>query len=327
MAGHFSYINMSEEQCLTRPRFHKGVVTELCHLLHTDLEARLRTRTLPSVAVKVTVALNVYATGWLQAPAGDSFNIPCIRQVTGSPYSRHTGYTNFSMLREELEERSCGLPRTAGFPMVQGATGCTHVALRAPPQNAEVYRDRKVLPLAQCPVGVRPPQAAHPRCGCPLSWQCSLHPAGGHCATTLPAGCSATKATWLMTPLCNPTSPAEQRHNQSHGATRDTVDQTIRVLKQRFCCLDRSGGSVQYSPDRVSIVTVDCCMLHNLSYTFGEQGASGLGREAHLGLQLDVRRQEQPAFLPSPAITFGTPSLAHFQPEMLHLGNIQIVPP
>uniref|UniRef100_UPI00398F11BE putative nuclease HARBI1 n=1 Tax=Pristiophorus japonicus TaxID=55135 RepID=UPI00398F11BE len=126
-------------------RFRKEVVTELCHLLYTELAANISARTSLSVAVKVTVALNFYATGSFQSPGGDICNISqfavhcCIRQVTDTLYSR----CKFNMSRQSQDERAHGFVRIAGFLMVQGAIDCTNVGLWAPPHNGEVFRNRK----------------------------------------------------------------------------------------------------------------------------------------------------------------------------------------
>ena len=66
-----------------------------------------------------------------------------------------------------------------------------------------------------------------------------------------------------MTPFANPANPAEERYNRSHTATRVVVEQTFGVLKSRFRCLHRSGGSLQYVPSKCSKIAVACMLLHN----------------------------------------------------------------
>uniref|UniRef100_UPI00398F6B59 putative nuclease HARBI1 n=1 Tax=Pristiophorus japonicus TaxID=55135 RepID=UPI00398F6B59 len=211
---------MSEEQSLRRLWFHKEVVTELCHLLHTDLEAR----TSLSVAVTVTVALGFHVTGSFRAPGGDIDNILqfavhcCICLVTFTLYSRRMDYISFSMSMVKQEKRSCGFTKIAGIPMVQDAIDCTHMTLQAPPQSAEVYCNRK-----------------------------------GYHSLNIQLVCDHRQIILA------------QRYNESQAASRNIVEQTIRLQKQQFRCLDRSGGTFQYSPDRVSIFTIVCNMLHNLA--------------------------------------------------------------
>lgn len=68
---------------------------------------------------------------------------------------------------------------------------------------------------------------------------------------------------FLLTPFANPASPAEERYNRSHTATRVVVEQTFGLLKSRFRCLHRSGGSLQYKPLKCAQIAVACMLLHN----------------------------------------------------------------
>ncbi|XP_067872023.1 putative nuclease HARBI1 [Heterodontus francisci] len=73
--------------------------------------------------------------------------------------------------------------------------------------------------------------------------------------------------TWL---LRNPCTAAEERYNICHSSTQVTIEQAIGLLKMRVCCLDQSGGALQYAPARVSCIVVVCCALHNLALQRGE---------------------------------------------------------
>uniref|UniRef100_UPI00398F3316 putative nuclease HARBI1 n=1 Tax=Pristiophorus japonicus TaxID=55135 RepID=UPI00398F3316 len=209
---------MSEEQCLRRLRFRKEVVTELCYLLRTYLAADTSIRTSLSVAMKVTVALNFYATGTFESPVGDKCNSSqfaihcCICQVTDALYGKRLDYIKFSMSREDKDE--CN----------RGFASC---------------HDAFILWETSVPQLFKPP---HVGCG----WLLGNKGYG-------------------VAPLRNPTIPAEQRYNTSYTTTQAIIEQTIGILKQRFPCLDRSGGALQYSPDRVSMITDVCRMLHNLA--------------------------------------------------------------
>lgn len=66
-----------------------------------------------------------------------------------------------------------------------------------------------------------------------------------------------------MTPFANPANPAEERYNRSHTSTRVVVEQAFGVLKSRFRCLHRSGGSLQYEPLKCGKIAVACMLLHN----------------------------------------------------------------
>ncbi|KAG7174270.1 nuclease HARBI1-like 3, partial [Homarus americanus] len=48
----------------------------------------------------------------------------------------------------------------------------------------------------------------------------------------------------------NPLTLAEVRYKRSHTKKSVVVEQTFEILKSRFRCLHRSGGSLQYYPDK-----------------------------------------------------------------------------
>ncbi|KAL6483682.1 hypothetical protein MHYP_G00085540 [Metynnis hypsauchen] len=57
--------------------------------------------------------------------------------------------------------------------------------------------------------------------------------------------------TWLTTPLCNPQTDRERRYNSLHSRTWSVVERAIGQLKNRWRCLDRTGGMLLYRPEKV----------------------------------------------------------------------------
>ena len=94
-----------------------------------------------SGAVRVTAALNLYATGSFQSPSGDVCGISqssvhtCVKQATEALYARAGQYIKFNLDQAQQEARAVVFVAIVGMPNVQGLVDCTHVALRAPLQD------------------------------------------------------------------------------------------------------------------------------------------------------------------------------------------------
>ncbi|XP_053567989.1 meiosis-specific protein MEI4 [Bombina bombina] len=70
---------------------------------------------------------------------------------------------------------------------------------------------------------------------------------------------------WLLTPYNNPQTRSQVRFNEAHRSTRGIIERTFGLLKMRFRCLDRSGGAMQYAPEKVAKIILVCCILHNIA--------------------------------------------------------------
>ena len=56
----------------------------------------------------------------------------------------------------------------------------------------------------------------------------------------------------------------EKRYNKAHKKTRCTVERSFGIWKSRFRCLHKSGGNLQYSPERCVKIIAATAVLHNI---------------------------------------------------------------
>ncbi|XP_041435666.1 uncharacterized protein LOC108706783 isoform X3 [Xenopus laevis] len=70
---------------------------------------------------------------------------------------------------------------------------------------------------------------------------------------------------YLLTPVKDAKTKAEEQYNAAHKLAHSIIERTFGSIKSRFRCLDRSGGVLQYSPEKGAQIILACCILHNLA--------------------------------------------------------------
>ncbi|KAJ1217447.1 hypothetical protein NDU88_005041 [Pleurodeles waltl] len=70
------------------------------------------------------------------------------------------------------------------------------------------------------------------------------------CPSTFASDSRYANLSWLLIPVRNPRTRAEERYNEAHGRTRRIIERTFGLLKARFRCLHMTGGSLFYSPKK-----------------------------------------------------------------------------
>lgn len=167
-----------------------------------------------------------------------------------------------------------------GFPGVLGAIDCTHVQLRAPSENAQVYVNRKgthsiniqVICDATCKVThlfANYPGSSHDSFILANSVIPAVFQGNPPLDGWLLGDNGYPLKTWLITPYIMPTIVREGFFNRKHTNARAVIERTFGMLKMRFRCLDKSGGTLQYSPQKVGAFFVACCVLHNIAIRHG----------------------------------------------------------
>lgn len=66
---------------------------------------------------------------------------------------------------------------------------------------------------------------------------------------------------YLLIPLLQTRTPAEEAYNRSQIATRNPIERLFGVLKRRFPCLQNGMG---FKIDNIPPVVVTCAVIHNI---------------------------------------------------------------
>lgn len=308
-----TYLSITEEECQTKLHLSRQAVTDICHLLSADLETHANTpHTLP-VAVKVTAALYFFASGSFQHPLSSIGGISqpamstSIRAVTSGLVRHAREFIQFPMTPDSQNRTKRRFWDKFGFPGVLGAIDCTHVQLRAPPQNAVTYINRKgshsINVQVVCDAAFKVihvfanyPGSSHDSFILDNSVIPRVFEGDPTVDGWLLGDDGYPLKTWLITPYVTPETRCAMSFNRRHSEARSVIQQTLGMLKMRFRCLDKSGGTLQYSPQKVGAFFVACCVLHNIAIRHGcvldgnEDAVQDLRRreaELHVPLPLD----------------------------------------
>ncbi|XP_045541246.1 putative nuclease HARBI1 [Papilio machaon] len=137
----------------------------------------------------------------------------------------------------------------AGFPRVVGAVDCTHIKINSPGgSNSELFRNRKgyfslnVQVVCDSNLVIRNiiarwPGSVHDSTIFNDSPLCAQFERGDFGTMVLLGDSGYPCRPYLLTPLLNPLTHAEEAYNQSQIKTRNLIERLFGVLKRRFPCL------------------------------------------------------------------------------------------
>jgi hypothetical protein len=274
-------LDLSDQEVLERYRLPRQPLLELIEMLRPGLQRPTRRNNSISVELQVCLTLRFLATGSFMRVVGDVFgcsNITSSAAVTQvchllcqfAPMS-----ISFPTSHREAAASARAFFEIAGLPQVLGAIDCTHIRIKRPCNDADIFVNRKGF----CSLNV---QAV---CNADLSFSNVVARWPGSCHDSFIFHQSALKdflaeglvsgyligdgghflRPFLLTPFRDARTNRERNFNRRLSRTRVTIERAFGVLKSRFRCLDHSGGALQYNPSKACSIVVACCVLHNFA--------------------------------------------------------------
>ena len=163
-----------------------------------------------------------------------------------------------------------------GFLLVLGCIDGTHVPILAPPCNEDLFVNRKNFhsinvqvicdsDLKFIDIVAKWPGCTHDA----FIWRQS------EINRRIASGDIPTVKGWflgdsgyplrpnLLTPIISPISPEERRYNRAFLKSRKTIECAFGVWKSRWRSMDKTGGTLCYTPERVCRLVVATMVLHN----------------------------------------------------------------
>ncbi|CAG4975132.1 unnamed protein product [Colias eurytheme] len=168
----------------------------------------------------------------------------------------------------------------AGFPRVVGAVDCTHIKINSPGgAQSEIYRNRKgyfslnVQMVCDARLRIRNiiarwPGSVHDSTIFNDSPLCAQLERGDFGTGIILGDSGYPCRPYLLTPLINTRTAAEEAYNRSQISTRNPVERLFGVLKRRFPCLQKGMG---LKIKNIPPVIVACAVLHNIAISRSDE--------------------------------------------------------
>ncbi|KAJ1200497.1 hypothetical protein NDU88_004321 [Pleurodeles waltl] len=272
---------MEERHVILTYRLDRATIQELCAQLEPDLMSPIRQLTGIPPLVQVLSVLHFMASGSFQTTVAISSGMsqPMFSKVLSRVLSALMKYMRSYIVFPEVGDLATvkgDFYALGHIPNIIGAIDGTHVALVPPSESEQVYRNRKSYHSMNVQVVCLADQyISHVNAKFPGS----VHDAYIMRNSSIPyvmeqlqrhrvwliGDSGYPNLSWLLTPVRNPRTRAEERYNEAHGRTRRVMERTFGLLKARFRRMHMTGGSLMYSPKKVCQIIVACCMLHNLA--------------------------------------------------------------
>ncbi|KAK5646025.1 hypothetical protein RI129_004489 [Pyrocoelia pectoralis] len=235
----------------------------------------------------VFATLRFLATGSIYSVVGEICGVDkatscrAIDKVITAISELHHEFISMPTNLDEISEIRQGFYNICKFPRCIGALDCTHVRIQSPGgENAELFRNRKgffsfnVQALCDSELIIR---------NVVCRWQGSAHDANifknsrlrarlenkDFGADSLIVGDSGYGIkNYLITPLANPHTPAEQLFNEAQIRTRNPIERCFGVWKRRFPILSLG---IRQNIRKIERIIITTAILHNIACLMRDQ--------------------------------------------------------
>ncbi|XP_026488745.2 putative nuclease HARBI1 [Vanessa tameamea] len=268
-----------DNQFLSRFRVSKDTVLYLESLFGKEIAPLTKRNRALKPRDQILIALRFYATGSYQKVIGDIFHVEqvtvhrVVHKVTAAIAKLSCNFIKMPDSQERIEVAN-DFYSIAGFPRILGAIDCTHIKINSPGgYQAETFRNRKgffslnvqiVCDAKLCirNVVARWPGSVHDSTIYNDSPLCAQFERGDYANFVLLGDSGYPCRHYLLTPLLNPNTIAEEAYNRAQVASRNPIERLFGVLKCRFPSLHNGlGVNVKNIPP----IIVACAVLHNIA--------------------------------------------------------------
>ena len=263
-----------------RFRFSKSTTLFLLQVLEISCG---RLQGIPAV-YQLLACLRFFATGHFQVSDGDllkfSQSTVCrfIKKISIAIAEKLPLFIKFPTAHEEIVKAKVEFGQISGLSGIVGAIDCSHIPIASPgSENAELYRNRKgyfsLNVQYSCDANMKFTDVV-------ARWPGSVHDSrifsnslicqklnNGSISGILVGDRGYPCQPYLFTPVRHPTSSAERQYNSCQVKTRQVIERSFGILKQRFRCL-RIPLRTKLSTSMTIIVATAC--LHNLARIHNE---------------------------------------------------------
>ena len=271
----------SDVEFIARYRIRREMFLELHDKIETFMSRSTSRSHSLSVTTQLAVTLQFLATGSFQTVVASAHGISqpsvsnCVRGVTDALCSIAKEYIQFPTAARQMRMQHEFMEKF-GFPKVLGCIDGSHIPIVAPSTNEAIYVNRKsyhsINVQAICDdvfkfidVVVKWPGSTHDA----FIWrQSGINLKIASKEIPIIDGWFLGDSGYplrpnLMTPLLSPVTPRERRYNHAFLKTRKTIEYTFGIWKSRWRSMDKTGGSLCYSPERVCKLILSSMKLHN----------------------------------------------------------------